>query len=628
MNRRTKSAAIADRTTMASQDSIDELMLRWEAARQQGRMLSPEELCADCPEMKEELHRQIRAVLDMELVFGINHHDAEPTGVPDSVKDIHVPAALFPLIPGYEILGVVDQGGMGVVYRARQTELGRTVAIKMISGIRLAPTQLKRFKAEAEAAARVQHPNLVQIFEVGQVNGRPFFSMEFLEGGNLAQEVSRARPTPDHAAEMVETLARAIHTAHERGIVHRDLKPSNVMLTAAGIPKITDFGLAKRLDDDSGHTRTGEILGTPSYMAPEQAGGKKDSIGPATDVYALGAILYELLAGRPPFKGDNPLESLRLVTTTEPAPPSKWMPAVPPELEAICLKCLEKEPGRRYASALALADDLQRYRDGHPVSARRIGRVGRMWKWIRRHPQGAALIAALVLLICLPVSFLIGNYREQRAVRLKAVAEAPRVREILQRNCFECHGKKPGDVKKNLNILDHQLLLNPARKIVVPGSPDNSRLIQRITDGSMPPEEEETRLPRLTQTELQILTDWVKGGAPPLPAEDPDNPTAAVVPYSELAAKVQDIFDRRCYECHKFDVAKGGIKIMNYRLLVTVRQVIVPGRPEDSELYQLITSTDEEKQMPPSTAPRLPKREIAIIRKWIEEGAPAFSKKE
>src|SRR6516225_3674245 len=511
----------SDRATMAPDDPIDELMLRWEAARQQGRELAPEELCADCPELTDELRRRIHAVQAMEQVFGMSAQDAEPTGHPDSMNAQPVPAELFPLIPGYEIIRVIDQGGMGVVYEAKQTALGRRVAVKMISGVRLGPTQVNRFRAEALAAAQVQHPNLVQIFDVNQVNGRPFFSMEFVDGGDLAQNVSRARLSPARAAEVVETLARAIHTAHERGIVHRDLKPSNVMLTADGIPKITDFGLAKRLDDDTGHTRTGEILGTPSYMAPEQAAGKKDAIGPATDVYALGAILYELLAGRPPFKGDNPLESLRLVATTEPTAPSRLASAIPPELEAICLKCLEKEPGRRYDSALALADDLQRFLGGQPVTARRTAVLGRAWKWIRRHPQGAALIAALAVLASIPTYFVIGYYQMQRQIRRQAVAVAPRVREILQRNCFECHGADPAHTKKNLNVLDHQQLLNRERRLVVPGAPENSRLIQRITDGSMPPEEEETRLPRLTQTELDILNDWVKGGAPQLPPEDP-----------------------------------------------------------------------------------------------------------
>ena len=612
---------------MTPDDRIDEIMFRWEEARQQGRVLSAEELCAECPDLMDELRRRIKAVLDMEQVFGFHCQDGEPTGSPDSMRDGPAPAEIFPLIPGYEIIRVVDQGGMGVVYEARQTALRRTVAVKMISGVHLGPTQVARFNAEAHAAARVQHPNLIQIFDVGHVNGRPYFSMEFVNGGSLAHNLAGSRPSPQRAAELVEILARAIQTAHERGIVHRDLKPSNVMLTTDGVPKITDFGLAKRLDDDSGHTRTGEILGTPSYMAPEQAAGKKQNIGPATDVYALGAILYEMLAGRAPFKGDSPLDSLRLVATTEPTAPSRLASAIPPELEAICLKCLEKEPGRRYDSALALADDLQRFLGGQPVTARRTGVLGRAWKWIRRHPQGAALIAALAVLASIPTYFVIGYYQMQRQIRRQAVAVAPRVREILQRNCFECHGADPAHTKKNLNVLDHQQLLNRERRLVVPGAPENSRLIQRITDGSMPPEEEETRLPRLTQTELDILNDWVKGGAPQLPPEDPENPTPSVEPYSKLASSVRGIFRRNCYHCHKYDVAKGGIKIMNYRLLVTVRKVVIPGKPDESELYQLITSTDAEKQMPPFEEPRLSEEEIATIRQWIEKGAPAFPKK-
>jgi len=620
---------------MPASEIIDELMLRWEAARQQGRELRPEDLCAECPQRANELRLRIRAVLTMEQVLGVNPRDPEVTGPPDSARVAADGPAdeLLPRIPGYEIIRVLDQGGMGIVYQARQTDLGRTVAVKMISGVRLGPTQVARFRAEAEAAARVQHPNLVQIFEVGQVGGRPFFSMEFVDGGSLAQQLAHDRPCPRRAAELILTLAQAIHTAHERGIVHRDLKPSNVMLTAAaasfaGIPKITDFGLAKRLDDDSGHTRTGEVLGTPSYMAPEQAAGKKDQIGPATDVYSLGAILYELLAGRPPFRGASPLDSLRLVTTQEPLAPSRLAPATPRDLEAICLKCLQKSPGSRYGSAQALADDLRRFLNGQAVTARRNGSFQRAWKWVRRHPQGLALAAALGALALLPISLLMEQYRTQRQIRLTAELAAPQVREILQRNCFECHGQNPRNIKKNLNILDHQQLLNKERRIIVPGAPADSRLIQRIADGSMPPEEEETRLPRVTETELAILKDWVLGGAPPLPPENLLNPTPPVVPSSALAARVKEIFRERCYKCHKYDVARGGIKILNYRLLVTVRKVIVPYRPDESELFQLLTSTDEEWRMPPAPAGRLAPREIATIRQWIDEGAAPFPKEE
>jgi serine/threonine-protein kinase len=625
-------------------DPLDELMLRWEAARQQGHDALPEELCADCPALLTQVRQRILAVKTMEQVLGVDRHDTGPTlispfpGPPRALSDEerYWHGEHLPTIPGYEILRVIDQGGMGVVYEARQTALGRRVAVKMISGLRLLPAQVARFRAEAEASARLQHPNFVQIFEVGQVNGRPFFSMEYVDGGSLAQHLSRTRLGPRDAARLVSTLAHAIHTAHDCGIVHRDLKPCNVMLTLTGIPKIADFGLAKRLDDDSGHTRTGEVLGTPSYMAPEQAAGQKSQIGPATDVYALGAILYELLTGRPPFKGASPLESLRQLTTQDPVAPSRLVLSTPPDLEAICLKCLEKAPAARYASAQELAADLDRYLGGQPVKARRIGRLQRAWKWVRRHPQGVALTAALLVIASLPVHALVSNYLEQQEasrkaeedaarVREKAEQEAGRVREILQRNCFECHGQNPAKIRKNLNILDRQQLLNTDRRIVVPGDPDHSRLIQRIADGSMPPEEEETRLPRVTETELAILKDWVLGGAPALPPLDPATPP--VVPYSELAAKTMEIFQQHCYQCHKFDVARGGIKILNYRLLVNVRKVIIPGKPDESELYKLITSTNEEAMMPPSTEDRLYPEAIATIRQWILEGATPFPKK-
>jgi len=584
-------------------------------------MLAPVELCAECPQLIDEVRRRIRAVVDMEQVMGVGGDDQALTA-PRSAPEAHEDE--YPSIPGYEIIRVVDQGGMGIVYEARQMELGRTVAVKMISGVRSAPSLLARFRAEAAASARLQHPNFVQIFEVGQVNGRPFFSMEFVKGGSLAQQLARQRPSPRHAAELVETLAQAIHTAHECGIVHRDLKPANVMLTPDGIPKIADFGLAKLLDAEHSHTQTGEILGTPSYMAPEQASGTRETIGPATDVYSLGAIFYELLTGQPPFRGASALDSLRLLTSQEPVAPTRLVQAIPPDLEAICLKCLEKTPRLRYPSARELAEDLRRFLDGQPVSARRIGKIGRAWKWARRHPQGVALAGAAIVLVIIPAMALLGHWRAQQQLRRTALEQAPLVREILERNCFSCHGQDPADIKKNLNILDHKLLLDKKRRLVVPGAPADSRIIQRIADGSMPPEEDEIHLPRVSEMELSILKDWVLGGAPPLPPEDPEAPTAPVVPYSELAAKTKAIFHKHCYQCHKYDVAKGGIKILNYRLLVTVRQVVVPGNPEDSELFQLLTTTDNALRMPRPPGQPLSAKEIATIREWIEEGAPPF----
>jgi mono/diheme cytochrome c family protein len=433
----------------------------------------------------------------------------------------------------------------------------------------------------------------------------------------------------------VETLARAVHAAHARGIVHRDLKPSNVMLTADGTPKIADFGLVKRLDDESGHTHTGEVLGTPSYMAPEQAEGKKNEIGPRTDIYALGAILYEMLAGKPPFEGASPLDAMRQVVTREPVHPSRFVPATPRDLEAICLKCLEKAPGHRYATALTLADDLRRFLDGQPVTARHLGPMGRFAKAIRRHPQAAALAVLLFILALVPVYLFADNYFTQRQIqrnneeaerqrKLRAVELAPLVREILHRNCYECHGHDPKKVEKNLNILNYDHLLEKKRHVVVPGAPDDSLLIQRIDDGSMPPAELELRLPRVSEEERATLRDWILGGAPPLPRDDSGQAGLTTAPRSELAAQAKKIFHEHCYKCHEHRKAEGGIRIMHHRLLVTQRKVVIPGQPEQSKLYKRLITDDDEERMPPDFP--LQPEEIEVVRRWIAEGALPFPK--
>ncbi len=301
----------------------------------------------------------------------------------------------LPTVEGYEILGRLGQGGMGVVYRARQRGLDRLVALKMIrAGSHAGPEHLLRFQIEVRAVARLRHPNVVQVYDVGEADGLPYVALELLEGGSLESRVAGTPQPEGRSAELIETLARAIASAHRAGVVHRDLKPANVLFNADGTPKIADFGLAKRLDQEDGQTHSGQVMGSPSFMAPEQARGLGRAVGPAADLYSLGAILYEMLAGRPPFKGGSAMETLFQVVNDEPVPPSKLRPGLSRDLETICLKCLAKEPDRRYGDADALADDLARHRGGAPILGRRTGPLERLGKWSRRQPAAAALVVA------------------------------------------------------------------------------------------------------------------------------------------------------------------------------------------------------------------------------------------
>ena len=303
-----------------------------------------------------------------------------------------------PEVAGYEVLHEVGRGGMAVVYKARQPGLRRVVALKMIlAGAHASAEEVARFRVEAESVAQLRHPHIVQIYEVGQKDHCPYCVLEFVEGGTLAQRLRGGPLPPEEAARLVEKVARAVHFAHARGILHRDLKPANILLTADGEPRVTDFGLAKRLDGAPSQTRTGVVLGTPAYMAPEQAEGRRE-VGPAADVYGLGAVLYELLTGRPPFHDDTPLDTLLRVLSEEPAPVRRLRPGVPRGLETICMKCLEKAPSRRYPSAEALADDLERFLRGEAVTARPPGVLGRLDRWARLRPALAATWVALAFL--------------------------------------------------------------------------------------------------------------------------------------------------------------------------------------------------------------------------------------
>src|SRR5438876_7817458 len=307
----------------------------------------------------------------------------------------------------YELLKEIGRGGQGVVYRARQKSLNRTVALKVIGvGHWDTEAHLRRFRLEAEAAASLNHPFIVPIHEIRERNGCCYFSMNLIEGGQL-DEVVRREPIPiRRAAEVIAKLARTVHYAHQHGILHRDIKPGNVLLDAEGEPHLTDFGLARLVETESTVTRTTDVLGTPSYMAPEQAGGSNATLTSATDVYGLGAVLYQLLTGRPPFAGRTAYETVRMVLETDPRQPQLLNPKVDRDLSTICLKCLEKNPQRRYTSALALAEDLERWLRREPIRARPAGLVTRGAKWLQRNPTTAfsmvslaGLVAAIVVII-------------------------------------------------------------------------------------------------------------------------------------------------------------------------------------------------------------------------------------
>jgi WD40 repeat protein len=334
-----------------------------------------------------------------------------------------------PAVPGYEILGELGRGAMGVVYHARELLLNRSCAVKMIlSGVHADAVSSRRFLMEAESVARLHHANIVQIYHIGEAGGLPFLELEYIGGGSLDKAIDGTPWPPHKAASLTEALAHGVAEAHRLGIIHRDLKPGNILLAPDGTPKITDFGLAKLLNVESGLTQTESIMGSPSYMAPEQAAGRAREVGPPADIYALAAMLYELLVGRPPFRGATVLETLEQVKQAEPVPPSRLVPAVPRDLETIVLKCLQKEPAKRYARAEDLAEDLRRFRAGEPILARRTGSIERARRWVRRNPVVAGL-SLLTLLLLVTVALVAGAGYVQTSAALVRVAEANREKD-------------------------------------------------------------------------------------------------------------------------------------------------------------------------------------------------------
>jgi WD40 repeat protein/predicted Ser/Thr protein kinase len=427
------------------------------------------------PRFAERLQRQFglhRQLLSDHPAPGAEEgpgRDRTRHGTEDPNGSFVLPSTALVPVPGYEVLGELGRGGMGVVYEARQKSLNRVVALKVIRDSVLAgPEEVRRFHREAEVAAGLQHPHIVQIYEVGRWEGYSYLALECLAGGTLARRLAGNPQEPRRAAELVATLARAMHHAHEHGVVHRDLKPANVLLTEDGAPKITDFGLAKRLDTASGDTKSGDVLGTPSYMAPEQAAGKNSAVDARTDVYALGAVLYEMLTGRPPFKGANVLATLSQAIARDPLAPSRLQPGIPRDLDTVCLKCLHKEPARRYQTAAALAEDLDRFLGGSPVLARPTPAWERAWKWAKRRPVIAGLAAALVLVTALGFGLTVWQWRRAEG---RADAER-RARQDAQDN-----ERREQQARREVERLSAGALLDQGASVCAQGEVDRGLLL-------------------------------------------------------------------------------------------------------------------------------------------------------
>ena len=415
-----------------SRSELEDFLTERLPAEGDSRVLTHLESCAACQQVLESL------TASPVSETGRTRVDAGPT-LP-SEGDGNGPYPLPSRIGHYTVIRVLGHGGMGVVYLAEQAALKRQVALKVIRhGVNATPAEVARFRAEAEAVARLQHPNIVQIHEVGDSGGVYYLVLEYVEGGSLDRHLAGTPQEPRAAARLIETLASAVHHAHRRGILHRDLKPANVLIDAQGQPKVTDFGMAKNLQGDSGLTASGQILGTPSYIAPEQASGKYGEATSAIDIYGLGALLYEMLTGRPPFKGATPLSTLEQVVSQEPVAPSRFQRHIPRDLETICLKCLEKQPHRRYASAEALADDLGRFLSGRPIMARPVGTWGRAWKWARRRPIEACLTAAVVAVTVLGLTGIVWQWRNALAQRDTARQELYRANMVAAASALQLH---------------------------------------------------------------------------------------------------------------------------------------------------------------------------------------------
>jgi tRNA A-37 threonylcarbamoyl transferase component Bud32 len=425
-------------SSAGQQQRLHELIAAYLEAEQDGQAPEPEVWLRQHPEHAADLRqfmadhlrlRQLGTPLSPSGLANAATETIPPSAEGKACTESGVKVRYF---GDYELLQEIARGGMGVVFKARQLSLNRLAALKMILAGQLASADdLARFRREAEAAANLDHPNIVPIYEVGEHEGQQFFSMKLVEGSSLAERLAQgdkahgwqsvgSRDVQRRAAVLLARVARAVHHAHQRGILHRDLKPGNILLDSQGEPWVTDFGLAKRVQGDAGLTQSGAIIGTPSYMAPEQAAARND-LSVAADVYSLGAILYELLTGRPPFQAATPLDTILQLVDREPDPPRKLNAQIDRDPETICLKCLQKDPLQRYESAAALADDLERFLKDEPIAARPVGGVARAWRWCRRNPgiAGTTTAAAVALLTGTVVSLLFGLRASESAGRLE-----------------------------------------------------------------------------------------------------------------------------------------------------------------------------------------------------------------
>jgi serine/threonine-protein kinase len=500
---------------------------------------TPEEVCASCPELLPVVRRRWRRMCRLRADLDALFPPAEAPGtkpdalvpppeVPSTKRDALFPpraepaphspeGAALPRVPGYEVEAVLGRGGMGVVFRARHLRLKRSVALKMaLAGAYADPRERERFQREAEAAAGLRHPNAVQIYDVGDAEGRPYLTMELVEGGSLAQKLAGTPQPARQAAALLAALAGAVQAAHACGVVHRDLKPGNVLLTADGTPKVSDFGLARRLEGGAGITQTGVAVGTPSYMAPEQARGATKEIGPAADVYALGAILYECLTGRPPFRAETAAETMVQVVHQEPAPPSRLNAKVPRDLETICLKCLHKAPARRYASAQDLAEDLNRFLEDKPIRARPVGAAERAVKWARRRPATALLVAALLVMAGAAVAT--GVWLGRLEADRRAAKDQ---REGQAREAIKTALNRADELRKEERFREAvQVLTDATPHVADAGSPDLAQQLKQA------------------QTDFQIADDLERA------RENPPLLPNGHIDYQQWAKDYQAAFDR------------------------------------------------------------------------------------